>query len=232
MKNILLSKLIILGMTIIMSFPACNGILDNIYDEPSEENKSEFGFIEINRENKSGIVYIDATSYTKWTYINFHTLTIDSLQISDGMTEPESWDIAIHRYDVKTNEASVLETGFTGLSTLKTSGQMPEGTYVQDEWTTDKIIIDMSGMMEGKIKYAESFYNTELSKWLFVDMSSMPPDYNPSNKVYVIKLKDNTVAAVRLSNFMNASGVKGFMTLEYIYPLDFLKNFICKNYLQ
>ncbi len=205
----------------LMSFPACNGILDNIYDEPSAEDRADFGFIEINKENKSGTIYIDATSYTKWTYIDFHTLTIESLEIIEDMIEPAEWDIAIHRYDVKTNEASVIETGFTGLSTLRASGEIPGGTYIKDEWTTKKIVIDMSGMMEGELKYTESFYNTELSKWLFVDTSSMPPNYNPSNKVYVVKLKDNTVAAVRLKNFMDASGVKGFMTIEYIYPLEF-----------
>jgi len=206
---------------IFLSFPACNGILDSIYDEPSVEDIADFGFVEVDKENNSGIVYIDATSYTKWTYIDFHTLTIDSLEISEEMTEPEEWDIAIHRYDAKTNGASVIETSFTGLSTLRASGKIPEGTYVKDEWTTKKIVIDMSGMMEGNLKYAESFYNPELSKWLFVDTSNMPPNYNPSNKVYVVKLKDNTVAAVRLKNFMDASGVKGYMTIEYIYPLEF-----------
>ncbi|WP_294079628.1 hypothetical protein [Proteiniphilum sp. UBA5384] len=48
-------------------------------------------------------------------------------------------DIAIHRYDAKTNGASVLETGFTGLSTLKVSGEIPQGDYVAEEWTTGKI---------------------------------------------------------------------------------------------
>lgn len=216
---ILFIKLIMLGM-IFLSFPACNGILGGIYDEPLAEEKNEFGFIETDETNNSGTVYIDATSYTKWTYIDFHTLTVDSLEISEEMQEPENWDIAIHRYDAKTNGAFVLETGFTGLSTIKASGEIPEGGYVSDEWTTNKIVVDMSGMMDGKLKYAESYYNRELSKWLFVDTSTMPPGYNPSNKVYVIRLKDNTVAAVRLRNFMNASGVKGYMIIDYIYPFE------------
>ena len=220
MKYALLLKLIILGMTL-ASFPACNGILGDIYDNSSEEEIKEFGFIEIDEANNSGVIYIDATSYTKWTYINFRAFTADSVHIEEGMVEPTEWDFAVHRYDTKTNEGSVIETGFTGLSTLKTSGKIPEGTYVEDVWTTNKIAIDMSGMLEGNIKYTESFYNSELSKWLFVDTSNMPPAYIPSNKVYVIKLKDNTVAAVRLRNFMNASAVKGFMTIEYIYPLEF-----------
>lgn len=209
-----------LGM-ILISFPACNGILSDIYDEPPTEEKKEFGFIVVNKESKSGTIYIDATKYTKWTYINFHTLTTDSLEIEENMVEPQNWDIAIHRYDAKTNEASVLETGFSDLSAFKASGKMPEGTYLKDIWTEKKIIVDISGMMEGKLGYAKSNYNAELSKWLFVDTSIMPPNYNPSGKVYVIKLKDNTVAAVRLMNFMNASKIKGYMTIDYIYPLEF-----------
>lgn len=209
-----------LGM-ILISFPACNGILSDIYDEPPTEEKKEFGFIVVNKESKSGTIYIDATKYTKWTYINFHTLTTDSLEIAENMVEPQNWDIAIHRYDAKTNEASVLETGFSDLSAFKASGKMPEGTYLKDIWTEKKIIVDISGMMEGKLGYAKSNYNAELSKWLFVDTSIMPPNYNPSGKVYVIKLKDNTVAAVRLMNFMNASKIKGYMTIDYIYPLEF-----------
>lgn len=207
------------GMAMLLSFPACNGILGGIYGEISEEEVKEFGFIEIDENNNSGTIYIDATDYTRWTFINFHTLTTDTTNIVMGMPEPEEWDIAIHRYDAKTNGASVLETGYTGLPALKSAGSIPEGTYIEDEWTTGEIAIDMSGMLEGNIIYAESYYNPELSKWLYVDTSNMPPAYNPSNKVYFIKLKDNTVAAVRLRNFMNASGVKGYMTIEYTYPL-------------
>lgn len=211
--------LVMLGV-IFFSLPACNGILEGIYDEPLADEESEFGFIETDSVNHSGTIYIDATRYTRWTYIDFHALSVDSLEISEEMEEPEEWDIAIHRYDAKTNGASVLETGFTGLATLKISGEIPQGDYVADEWTTNKIIVDMSGMAEGKLEYAESYYNAELSKWLFVDTRTMPPGYNPSNKVYVIKLKDNTVAAVRLRNFMNSAGTKGYMTIEYIYPFE------------
>ena len=83
------------------------------------------------------------------------------------------------------------------------------------------IAVDMSGMMEGRIEYAEDYYNTELSKWLNVDKSTMPPVYSMSRKVYVMKMGDGTCAALKLSNYMNSSGVKGYMTINYIYPLEF-----------
>ena len=103
------------------------------------------------------------------------------------------------------------------ISALRNADAMPEGAYVEDVWTTAKIAIDMSGMMDGNIVYMESYYNEELSKWLNVDKSNMPPTYTLSNKVYMVKLKDGTYAAVRLTNYMNASGVKGFMTIDYFF---------------
>ncbi|WP_356947875.1 HmuY family protein, partial [uncultured Duncaniella sp.] len=46
------------------------------------------------------------------------------------------------------------------------------------------------------------------------------PIYTPSNKVYVIRLSDGTLAGVRLANYMDGLGVKGYMTIEYMYPLN------------
>lgn len=209
-----------LGM-MLLSFSACDGILEGIYDNPAAEDSNEFGFIKTDPSTCSGTVYIDATDYRRWTFIDFHAQKIDSVNVTDSdRKEPEEWDIAVHRYDAKTNGGAVLETSFTGFSALQNAGTMPEGTYVEDIWTTDKIAVDMSGMMDGNIVYTASYFNEELSKWLNVDKSNMPPAYIPSNKVYVIKLKDGTRAAVRLTNYMNAGGVKGFMTIDYIYPFE------------
>ena len=66
----------------------------------------------------------------------------------------------------------------------------------------------MSGMMEGNIKYTEDYRNDILSGWLNVDTSSMPPIYTMSNQVYLIRLKDNTYAAIRFTNYTNARGIK------------------------
>lgn len=208
------------GMTL-LSFPACDGIMEGIYDEPSDETVKEFGFVRIDPAGRTGTVHVDATDYRRWTFIDFHALAVDSLDMTDPQArEPEEWDIAVHRYDAKTNGGTVLETGFTGFDALRNTGTMPEGTYVADTWTTGKIAIDMSGMMDGHIVYAESYWNEELSKWLDVDTSNMPPSYTLSNKVYVIRLKDGTSAAVRLTNYMNTAGVKGYLTIDYLYPLE------------
>lgn len=212
------------------SLSACNGMFDGAYDEPSVSEPNEFGFIEINDEQHSGTIYIDATGYKKWIYIDLHAQTIDSTRIENeagvetplppATVLPQDWDFAVHRYDTKTNGGKVLETGSTGFDVLIEAGSIPQGIYVGDTETTDKITIDMSGMMEGNIKYAKSDYNTELSKWLNVDTSVMPPIYTPSNKVYVLKLKDGTHALIRLADFKNTAAIKGYMKIEYVYPFD------------
>ena len=181
---------------------------------------TEYGFLEYNPSEKTGTIYIDATDYTKWIYLDFSERTAVTAGMSEEET-PAEWDIAVHRYDVKTNGAAALETGMTGLELFMSSGAMPEGDYVGDEWTTEQIIVDMSGMMDGNIGYSESWYNRELSKWLKVDTGTMPPVYSMSHKVYAVKLADGTHLALKLSNYMDATGVKGFMTIDYVYPVEF-----------
>ncbi|MCD8301636.1 MAG: HmuY family protein [Prevotellaceae bacterium] len=192
---------------------ACEGILGGIYDTGTEEQETGMG---------EHSVYIDATSYTQWITVDFHTLTLDTIPIAtDGsFTDPEEWDIAIHRWDARTNGGSVLETDYTDLDELAAATAMPTGTYVEDIWTTEQIIIDMSQMMSGIFGYADSYYNAELSKWINVDLTSMPPTYTPSYKVYLVKLKDGTTVALRLSNYTNTLGVKGYLTIDYLYPFE------------
>ena len=103
---------------------------------------------------------------------------------------------------------------------LPAVGSLPEEAFTADEWTTDKITVDMSQMMDGIIRYAEDWYNPVLSRWLHVDTSTMPPVYTLSGKVYLIRLADGTFAALRLTNFMNDAAVKGFMTIDYLYPVQ------------
>lgn len=207
----------------LLSLPSCNGLFEGIYDEPVAA--SEFGFTKVEQATSSGTIYIDATSYTKWTYIDFDTYSIDTTLIAEDGSESgnvmEGWDLAVHRYDTKTNGGSVLETEYTSLDEFRVSGRIPEGEYVEDIWTEDRITIDMSQMMNGVILYAPSWYNPELSKWLNVDTSTMPPVYTMSGRVYVLKTQDGKAAALQLNNYMNDSKVKGFMTIDYIYPVEF-----------
>lgn len=201
---------------------SCDGILGSRYDAPEED--VEFGFIRFDSETSSGTIYIDASSYTKWTYLNLDTRTIDTTYINKNGSEdgnvPSAWHIAVHRYDVKTNGGSVLQTEYSDPALLVSSGIMPEGEFKEDIFTTDKIAIDMTGMMDGNIIYAPSSYNEELSRWLNVDTSQMPPIYTMSGKVYLLRVSDGRHAAIILRDYMNDAKVKGFMTIDYVFPVD------------
>jgi hypothetical protein len=200
-----------------MLLPACNGLFDELYDDPIVENDKN-GFIRIDSVNNSGTIYIDATSYLRWVYIDLHNKRIDTTDVYSDLS-PESWDIAVHRYDAKTNGAGVLETNFISFADLLAGGELPEGDFESDK--TGEIPVDMSDMINNNIVYHTTEVNHQLSRWLDVNISVMPPIYTLSKKVYIVSLNDGTYAALLLSNFMNSSLVKGFMTIDYIYPLKF-----------
>jgi hypothetical protein len=113
----------------------------------------------------------------------------------------------------------VLETNFTSFADLLAGGELPEGDFESDK--TGEIPVDMSDMINNNIVYHTTEFNHQLSRWLDVNISVMPPIYTLSKKVYIVSLNDGTYAALLLSNFMNSSLVKGFMTIDYIYPLKF-----------
>lgn len=206
-----------MGVALALPLSSCHGIFEGIYDEPVIENNTGYGFIKIDEVNRTGTIYVNASEYTEWHYVDLKAKTVTTKQYDEPA--PENWDFAIHRYDTKTNGGKVCETVYEDLSLLPALSQLPKDNWVSDTWTTNKITIDMSQMMQGTILYAEDYYNPCLSLWLNVDTSSMPPSYTLSGKVYVLKLSDGTHAALRLENFMNDSAVKGYMTVNYIYPI-------------
>lgn len=200
---------IIAGATSIGLLSACDGIMSGIYDEP--DNGVNIGF-----ENE-GKIFIDATSYTQWVYIDFSDKSTVTLSYEEEA--PEKWDIAVHRYDVKTNGAKVIETDYSDFNDAL-NATIDKADLVEDIWTTSQIVIDMSTMMDGYLGYTESYFNPELSMWLKVDTNTMPPIYIPSGKVYIIYLTDSTRVGVKLLNYMNDLQIKGYMTMQYIYPFN------------
>lgn len=201
-------KMLMAGAASMGMLSSCDGIMGGIYDEPEADDGTS-GF------ETEGQITIDATSYTDWVYIDFSEKTTVTLSVDQE--EPAAWDIAVHRYDVKTNGARVVETDYTDFDDALTA-TIDEASLVGDIWTTEQIVVDMSTMMDGYLGYVESSYNTELSKWLDVDTSTMPPIYTPSAKVYIIYLADGNRVGLKLINYMNDKLVKGFMTIRYVYP--------------
>lgn len=198
-----------------MLLPSCDDVLGDIYDEPAAV--SEYGFVKVCTDSTPGLIYINATDYTTWTYIDFDSRCIDSLYVNDPA--PQDWSFAVHRYDAKTNNAKVIATTLTDINEARAWTDENNAQGVGDIWTTDKIVTDMSTMMDGYLSYADSYYNPALSGWLNVDTSTMPPVYTLSDRVYILLLQDGKKAAVKLTDFMNTAGIKAYMSIQYIYPL-------------
>ncbi len=188
---------------------------DNIYDDPSE----------MGTETDGAFQYVDAQDYKQIVYLNFKDKSKKSLDYQNTKDIPPEWTMALHRYDCITNGGSAYETTYTDLD--KFVEDAGNGTYQMpsaEEFTADepgKITIDMSGMMDGKIEYADHSFNKVLGKWLTIDTSSMPPIYTPSNKVYILKDKDGQYAAIQFTGFSNPNDYdkKGYISFKYEYPL-------------
>ena len=206
------------GATLMLSLPACNGIFEGIYDMPrprpttntglslSTKEPARDGSISMPRITPNGIMSICTAKQVTTTPV--------------GAAAPETWDFAVHRYDTKTNGGTVWESQAGSFDALPAPGSVSEEQWTTDEWTTDRITVDMSQMMDGVILYAEDYWNPCLSRWLDVDTSTMPPIYTLSGKIYLLRLNDGTCAALRLVNFMNDAAIKGYMTIDYLYPVE------------
>ncbi len=199
-------------------FCSCDGIFHNIYDDPKQTPQSEYGFIKIDEATNSGVIYVDASTYDRWVFVDFKNKKVDTTNILKGEEEPVQWNFALHRYDAKTNGGAVVETTFSSLDDLRAAGDIDFDGFTAD--VDDSVAVDMSGMMDGIIKYAPSKKNRVLSRWMNVDTSTMPPIYSMSNKVYVLQMADGTRAALLFVNYMNSASVKGFITIHYIYPYE------------
>lgn len=204
----------ILGIVLIMGlFSACD-MLEDVYDDPTVEVQQ-------------GQYYIDATDYAQWVYINLHTptptITTSTINLDDLSESgaPQDWDIAHHRYDVKTNGASVMMTPYHSIDELEKAGLPSAGEWTTDEESEQCITVDMSHMMEGRLVYAPGHKSTTIGKWVEVDTSNMPPNYTMHDNVMLLRLSDDTYGAIQLANFMSTDNyqIKGWMTVNYKYPI-------------
>ncbi|UKK50820.1 HmuY family protein [Prevotella sp. E13-17] len=221
-RHLLLSML---GIVAVMGlFSACD-MMGDLYDDTitGGDDRQDVPVV----EQREGQYYIDATSYTKWVYINMHGDSL-AITVADISTEdhtesgaPEEWDYAHHRYDVKTNDGSVMMTDCHSIEQLEAMGLPAEATWTNDEYSEQSITVDMSHMLEGYLDYAPGFKNREAGRWLDVDTSSMPPIYTMHDNVMLFRFKDGTYAAVQLVNYMSTDRyqTKGWMTVNYKYPI-------------
>lgn len=136
-----------------------------------------------------------------------------------SQSEPEHWSIAIHRNNVRTNGASVLETNYTSMDDLpENSAEFNGAEFTEDVMTQNVVWVDESQMLQSLIGCQRIKVNTVLSSWLKLDIPPMPPSFNLNNHVFIIRFPNGRNAAVQLENYMNSAGVKCWLTINYKYP--------------
>lgn len=209
------------------------GLYDDTIDSETEIGGEEGGNHTVVDGVRVGRYYIDATSYTRWTYINLHgnqpDTTVSEINLGDysETAVPDEWDFALHHYDVKTNGAEVMMTPYHSIEALLSAGMPSDGLWVADEYSEEAVVVDMSHMLEGYLVYAPGQVNREASKWLDVNIGTlpdnliMPPIYTMHDNVMLYRLADGTYAAIRLVSYMGNDRyqTKGWMTVEYRYPV-------------
>lgn len=228
---------------------SCNGIFEGLYDEPLEEEEETTTdkqsnithFVNFNVNGYDSWIYLDLHTCKVTEVIKIPTtltgewdgksgisykhglgeaMTSISELHTDSQSDAEQWDIAIHHFDVKTNGLGAYETNYTSFD------QLPEGTdwladvlFVEDEWTTNHVLYDLGGMLNYDVGYQNTFINRVLTSWVTMDLSTPPPIYNMSDKVRIIRLEENEYVAVKLYNYMNSMGLKGYLTFD-VKPLN------------
>ena len=190
---------------------------------------------DVKKETIKKSLTINATKYDVWTYINLETgqteihrdfsewhvmekgKLIETIPAKGSEVDIKiKWHIAIHRFDIRTNNGEAIATKETEFSKVK---GLPAGDYKKDVEVKDQVRVgfNRADMMKSKFTLAGTAkINPELNKWMNVDMSTMPPTYTMSNLVYVVKFKDGSYAKIKFTDATDATGKeKGHITFQY-----------------
>lgn len=184
---------------------------------------------------------VNGSNYGNWTYINLLTGETEShpdagewIYSGDNSVRPEQeaevigidWHIAVHRYELRTNGASVLNTGETDLLAVDV---LPEGDYETDrmvvyEEESEKedgrlLTADMSHMMDGNIGYMRCpFINFVLCNGITrTATGSMPPYlYGTTGEVFALRWSSGLEVVLQITDTYSTDGDSGYLSFKYI----------------
>ena len=160
--------------------------------------------------------------YTYWFDVFGKGISVNEKRgftATDAQLEPQSWSIAFHRNNVRTNGGAVLETKYTSLNELpKNSSYFLGATFQEDEWTENEVWEDQSQMLMSLIGCQGIRINKVLSSWLKIEIPPMPPSFTMNSHVFILRLKNGKYAALQLENYIGADGTKCWLKINYKYP--------------
>lgn len=163
-------------------------------------------------------VEIDTRAYDKWTYFSFDKGVVAE---PADFTDNTDWDLAFHRWDVRTN-GGASGKGQGGAYMLEQTSlddlPAPDAALLKSDGTilTYMKVPDMTGENNQRVEVPAS---TELGQWMHVAMGTTPPTYAMLHNVFVVRAADGRFAAIRFLNYMNDKAEKGHVRFEYVFPI-------------
>ena len=151
---------------------------------------------------------------------------LDVIEV-DKQPEASSWDFAIHRNNNRTNGGAALETTYSSMNELPVNSttllnQMASAgkdtVFVCDIYTEKEVWVDQSTMLQEIIPCQSIMVNQVLSSWLTMEIPPMPPSFHHNGHVFLLRMNDGTIAALRCANYISAKNLKCCLTIEYLYP--------------
>lgn len=145
----------------------------------------------------------------------------------DTQPEASSWDFAIHRNNNRTNGGAALETSYSSISELPVNSATllkemasagKDTVFVADTYSEKDVWVDQSTMLQEIIPCQGIMINEVLSRWMIVELTTPPPIFHHNGHVFLLRMNDGTVAALRCANYISAKNVKCCLTIEYLYP--------------
>lgn len=156
-------------------------------------------------------------NYSRWLYFSFEKN--DTITISDPKNSLD-WDIAFHRWDVRTNGGLSGKGLGAAIKTATTDINAELSKPSDNQWKTDSLILtyvnppvmnDSSGADQRK----EVPGSKVLSGWVSVFMGQIPPTYTLTKEVFLVKSASGKVYRVQFKNYMNARAEKGYASFIY-----------------
>lgn len=133
--------------------------------------------------------------------------------------EPESWTIAIHRNNVRTNGCGVFRTTLMDINLLTIEMCRSVTEWQEDEWSENEVWDDQSRMLSCYVPSQGIKINRTLSSWLTMKIPPIPPVFTMNSSVMILRLPDGTYGALQLVDYLSASNKKCCLTIKYKYPI-------------
>ena len=225
MKLFRLYQLFALGATMLL-FPACDGILDGIYDQPPHHYPATDSTRTATEREHSSLM---PPIYAQWTYINLHTEEIDStphhrngrqteVPMGENASLPAEWDFANPPLRCKDQRRCCIGDRGDQPGCRTTDEQHPHGEL--RERHRDPNHHRYVGYDGGQ----HPVCHLQLQRRACPNGWTWTPARCHLFIPYLIRCTScawptATYAALRLTAFRNEQNTSGHLTIEYAYPL-------------